>query len=301
MLRFKKISDYHRFANLQSPEHPLISLVDYTKIQYPTDVERIKWIQDYYVVGLKRNVAYKFFYGQQEYDFDEGLMTFVAPNQVMSLANNPNLKKKPLGWLLLIHPDFLWNTTLAKQIKHYEFFGYAINEALFLSEKEEEMMIGILKSIEREYQSHIDKFSQKIVVSQLELLFNYAERFYERQFITRKVNNHQILEKLEDALNIAFGKDFILDHGLPTVKRVADSVGLSPNYLTSVLKQLTGQSTKQYIHEKLIEKAKEQLSTTYLSVSEIAYGLGFERPASFTKLFKNKTEMSPLEFRKTFN
>ncbi len=300
-LHFKKISDYHRFANLPSPEHPLISLVDYTQIQYPDDIDGIRWIQDYYVVGLKRNVAYKFFYGQQEYDFDEGLMTFIAPNQVMSLANNPNLKKKPTGWLLLIHPDFLWNTSLAKHIKHFEFFGYAINEALFLSEKEEQMMIGILKNIEREYQSNIDKFSQKIVVSQLELLFSYVERFYERQFITRNVNNHQILERLEDALNRAFEQDFILDHGLPTVHWVADYLNLSPNYLTSVLKQVTGQSTQQHIHEKLIQKAKEQLSTTHLSVSEIAYSFGFERPASFTKLFKNKTEMSPLEFRKTFN
>lgn len=300
-LRFKKISDYHRFANLPSPEHPLISLVDYTQIQYPDDIDGVRWIQDYYVVGLKRNVAYKFFYGQQEYDFDEGLMTFIAPNQVMSLTNNPNLKKKPTGWLLLIHPDFLWNTALAKHIKHFEFFGYAINEALFLSEKEEQMMIGILKSIEREYQSNIDKFSQKIVVSQLELLFSYVERFYERQFITRNVNNHQILERLEDALNVAFEKDFILDHGLPTVQWVADYLSLSPNYLTSVLKQVTSQSTQQHIHEKLIQKAKEQLSTTHLSVSEIAYSFGFERPASFTKLFKNKTEMSPLEFRKTFN
>ncbi len=300
-LRFKKISDYHKFANLKSPEHPLISLVDYTQIQYPENIEGVRWIQDYYVIGLKRNVAYKFFYGQQEYDFDEGLMTFVGPNQVMSLGNNPNLKKKPTGWLLLIHPDFLWNTALAKHIKHYDFFGYAINEALFLSEKEEQLIINILKNIEKEYQSNLDKFSQKIIISQLELLFSYAERFYERQFITRKVNNHQILEKLEKALNEAFHQEQLMNIGLPSVQWVANSLNLSPNYLTSVLKQVTGQNTQQHIHEKLIENAKEQLSSTNLSVSEIAYSLGFERPASFTKLFKNKTEMSPLEFRKTFN
>ncbi|GGD24421.1 helix-turn-helix domain-containing protein [Hyunsoonleella pacifica] len=301
ILRFRKISDYHRFANLSQPEHPLISVVDYAQIQYPQDIDGITWIQDYYVIGLKRNVAYKFFYGQQEYDFDEGLMTFVAPNQVMSLANNPNLKKKPSGWLLLVHPDFFWNTALAKQIKHYAFFGYTINEALFLSEKEEHMIIDILKGIEREYTSNIDKFSQKIVVAQLELLFSYVERFYERQFITRNVSNHEILGKVEEALTIAFNEDSLIDNGLPTVQWMAEFLNLSPNYLTSVLKQVSGRSTQQHIHAKLIEKAKEQLSTTYLSVSEIAYGLGFERPASFTKLFKNKTEMSPLEFRKTFN
>ena len=203
--------------------------------------------------------------------------------------------------MLLVHPDFFWNTALAKQIKHYAFFGYTINEALFLSEKEEHMIIDILKGIEREYTSNIDKFSQKIVVAQLELLFSYVERFYERQFITRNVRNHEILGKVEEALAIAFNEDSLIDNGLPTVQWMAEFLNLSPNYLTSVLKQVSGRSTQQHIHAKLIEKAKEQLSTTYLSVSEIAYGLGFERPASFTKLFKNKTEMSPLEFRKTFN
>ena len=299
--RFTKISDYHRLANLPSPEHPLISLVDYSRVQYPEPIEGLKWVQDYYTIGLKRNVAHKLFYGQQEYDFDEGVMTFIAPNQVMNLASNPNIKlKKPTGWLLLVHPDFLWNSALAKQIKDYEFFGYTINEGLFLSEKEEQMMIDLLENIQREYQSHIDKFSQKIVVSQLELLLNYAERFYERQFITRKISNHHILSQLEHLLTSYF-KDRSIENGLPTVQWVADELHLSPNYLSSVLKTLTGQSTQQHIHNKLIEKAKEQLTTTPLSVSEIAYGLGFEQPASFTKLFKSKTEMSPIEFRKAFN
>lgn len=157
---FKKISDYHKLVGISAPEHPLISLVDYSKVKYPSNIDDLKWRQDYYTIGLKRNVAYKFFYGQQEYDFDQGLMTFVAPNQVMSLVNNPNIKNnKPSGWLLLVHPDFLWNSSLAKQIKHYNFFGYNINEALFLSEKEELMMVNLLNNIRHEYQSNIDKFS----------------------------------------------------------------------------------------------------------------------------------------------
>ena len=200
----------------------------------------------------------------------------------------------------MIHPDFLWNTPLAKQIKKYDFFGYTVNEALFLSEKEEQMMIDLLMQIKREYQANIDKFSQKIIISQLELLLNYAERFYERQFITRKILNHQILEKVETSLNSYF-TDSVTENGLPTVQWVAEQLSLSPNYLSSTLKALTGQSTQQHIHNKLIEKAKEQLSTTTLSVSEIAYDLGFERPASFTKLFKNKTSLSPLAFRNSFN
>jgi len=299
--RFKRISDYHKIANLPAPEHPLISLIDYSQVQYPEDISELKWTQDYYTIGLKRNIAYKFFYGQQEYDFDEGLMTFVAPDQVMSLESNPNIGHKPSGWLLLVHPDFLWNTGLTKQIKQYEFFGYTINEALFLSEKEEHMITDLLSNIKREYQSNLDKFSQKIIISQLELLLNYAERFYERQFITRKILNHRTLDELEALLNNYFKEDRLTERGLPSVQWIADQLRLSPNYLSSMLKSLTGMSTQQHIHQTVINKAKEQLSSTLLSVSEIAYNLGFERPASFNKLFKKKTEMSPLEFRKTFN
>jgi AraC-like DNA-binding protein len=299
---FKKVSDYHKLAHISPPEHPLISLVDYSKVKYQSDVDDLKWRQDYYTIGLKRNVAHKFFYGQQEYDFDQGLMTFIAPNQVMSLGSNPNIKNnKPSGCLLLVHPDFLWNSNLAKQIKNYAFFGYTINEALFLSKKEELMIMDLLNTIKREYESNIDKFSQKIVISQLELLLNYAERFYERQFITRNISNHLILNNLEKILSDYFKDKNATEKGLPTVLWVANSLNLSSNYLSSMLKLLTGQSTQQHIHNKLIEEAKDQLSTTLLSVSQIAYSLGFEHPASFTKFFKNKTEMSPLGFRKSFN
>ncbi len=299
--RLKKVGDYHKLAQLPAPEHPLISLIDYSKVRYPEHISDMTWTQDYYAIGLKRNIPYKFFYGQQEYDFDEGLMTFIAPNQVLSIADNPNVGHTPSGWLLLIHPDFMWNTTLAEKVQQYEFFGYTINEALFLSEKEETMMGELLQNIQREYQSNIDKFSQNIIISQIELLLNYAERFYERQFITRKIVNHKILDELETLLKSYFKVDSLMDKGLPTVQWVADNLNLSPNYLSSMLKSLTGMSTQQHIHQKLIEKAKLQLSATNLSISEIAYQLGFEQPASFTKLFKSKTEMSPLEFRKTFN
>jgi len=298
---FQKVAHYHEIANIPPPEHPLISLVDMSQVNYGSDLNALKWVQDYYTIGLKRNIAYKLFYGQKEYDFDEGIMTFVAPGQVMSLEQNPNITKKASGWLLLIHPDFLWNTALAKRIQSFEFFGYAVSEALFLSPKEEEMMLNLLSNFQQEYHSNIDKFSQNIIISQLELLLNYAERFYERQFITRKITNHQILSQLELVLEEAFQEKHIEAMGLPTVEWVASKLNLTANYLSSMLKSLTGQSTQNHIHNKLIEKAKQQLSGTHLSISEIAYGLGFERPASFTKLFKNKTEMSPLEFRKTFN
>lgn len=304
-VRHSKIRDYHHFANLPAPSHPLISLVDYSQVQYPKDIKGLKLIQEYYSIGLKRNVPYKLFYGQQEYDFDGGLMTFISPNQVMSIGSNPNIssdpKLKPSGRILLIHPDFLWNTALARTIGSYNFFGYAISEALFLSEKEEQVMVEILENIEREYLQNIDKFSQKIIVSQIEVLLNYAERFYERQFITRNKSNHYILTQLETLLGRSFHQNNLMEQGLPTVEQIAGELNLSANYLSSLLKSLTGMSTQQHIHNKLIEKAKELLSTTEFSISEIAYNLGFERPASFTKLFKNKTAMSPLAFRRSFN
>ncbi|PNW28728.1 helix-turn-helix domain-containing protein [Formosa algae] len=299
--QFKSISEFHSYCNLPKPEHPLISLVDYSKVNYDTDSNKIKWMQDFYSIGLKRQVSEKFNYGQQTYDFDEGVFSFVAPKQLLTITINQNIKVKPSGWLLLIHPDYLWNTSLAKSIKHYDFFGYAVNEALFLSEKEEHIIVDILKHIEREYQSNIDKFSQNIITSQLELLLNYAERYYERQFITRKISNHQILIKLEHILDSHFNNSDTRINRMPTVTQIANDLNLSPNYLSRVLKIVSGQSTQQHIQNKVIEKAKEKLSTTELSVSEIAYALGFDYPASFSKLFKNKTNVSPIAFRQSFN
>lgn len=295
--RIKSITDAHRLAAFERPRHPLISIIDVSQIQNQSDVHAV--IFDFYVVSLKRGCN-NLLYGQQKYDFDEGLMAFMSPGQILRGEEGgvpPNLQ----GWMMFIHPDFLWNTSLAKKIKQYEYFGYATNEALFLSEKEESMMNTIIENIRQEYNANIDKFSQDVIIAQLELLFTYAQRFYERQFITRKITNHKILERLEDILNDYFSNEDLLSKGLPTVQYVADTLNLSSKYLGSLLKQLTGQTTQQHIHEKLIEKAKEKLSTTELSVSEIAYQLGFEHSQSFSKLFKTKTNQSPLEFRASFS
>lgn len=297
----KSISDYHRLAGLPKPEHPLVSLVDYSKVNYQTTAEEITMVSSHYSIAMKRGLSGKFRYGQQQYDFDEGLMSFVAPGQVISVKVHKDPAPRPTGWILLVHPDFLWRTALAKNIKQYEFFGYHIHEALFLSEKEEKSIMGIMKSIQEEYHSSIDKFSQNIIVAQIEVLLNYAERFYQRQFITRKITNHAILGRLETILDDHFKKDNLIDRGLPSVQQVADQLNVSPNYLSSLLKSLTGQNTQQHIHEKLIEKAKERLSTTQLSVSEIAYELGFEHAQSFSRLFKSKTKVTPLTFRESFN
>ncbi len=299
--RFNSIAEFHKMSGLPKPEHPLVSLVDYGMVDYRTDETEISWMQDFYSVGLKRNIQGKFRYGQQQYDFDEGLMTFVAPKQVVSITLDKTQTVKPSGFLLFVHPDFLWNTNLAKTIGKYEFFGYNVSEALFMSEKEEAVITDILKNIQREYHSAIDKFTQTIIIAQIEQLLGYCERFYQRQFITRAKTNHQILDKVETILENYFNDGNLIDKGTPTAQYLADRLHLSPNYLGSLLKSLTGNSTQTHIHEKLIEKAKEKLSTTRLTVSEIAYELGFEHSQSFSKLFKSKTKLSPLEFRASFN
>jgi AraC family transcriptional activator of pobA len=294
---FNTIGELHKMWALPKPEHPLVSLVDYGLVEYQTDEKEISWVQNFYSIGLKRFMPHgKFRYGQQQYDFDEGLLSFIAPRQLMQLGLD-NANAKPTGWLLLIHPDFLWKTSLAKGIKQYDFFGYAVNEALFLSEKEELIITDIMHNIQREYRANIDKFSQNIIIAHIELLLNYCERFYQRQFITRKKSSHQILERLENILDDYFSNGNLIERGLPTAQYIAASLNISPNYLGSLLKTLTGQTTQQHIHNKLIEKSKERLSTTTLSVSEIAYELGFEHPQSFSKLFKTKTNISPGEFR----
>ena len=300
-LKINSISEFHKISGFAKPEHPLVSLVDYGKVNYQTVEDEISWVQNFYSVGLKRNINGKFKYGQQQYDFDEGIMSFVSPGQLVNLKIDRSETTKPTGMLLLIHPDFLWNTSLAKKIKQYDFFGYAINEALFMSEKEEKTIEGVMQDIEREYHSNIDKHTQGIIVSQIELLFNYCERSYQRQFITRKVTNHQVLDKLESILDSYFNSDELANKGLPTVQEIASQLNLSSNYLSNLLQSLTNQSTQQHIHDKFIAKAKEILSTTQLSVSEVAYQMGFEYPQSFSKLFKSKTNLSPLEFRTSFN
>ena len=299
--RFKSITEFHEFRGLPKPGHPLVSVVNLETIQHLAENEPSGLVLDFYSISVKRCLSTKIKYGQQQYDFDEGVMFFIAPGQVFSIEVDNNSTSKRSGWILLVHPDFLWNSHLAKTIKQYEYFDYSVNEALFLSDKEEDTIINIIQNIQKEYHSNIDKFSQDIIIAQLELLLNYADRFYNRQFITRKITNHTILDRLEDMLNEYFDSDDLIKKGLPTVQHIAESLNVSPNYLSGLLKTLTGQSTQQHIHEKLIEKAKEQLSTTNLSVSEIAYELGFEHPQSFSKLFKTKTNFSPLEFRQSFN
>jgi AraC-like DNA-binding protein len=301
MKHLKTISEFHQFRELPKPLHPLISVIDVEAVKHLHRDEPMNLVLDFYGIAIKRARNLRVKYGQQPLDFNDGIMSFMAPHQVISLALEKNDEIKQSGWVIYIHPDLLWNTPLAKTIHRYDFWSYSVNEALFLSEKEENIINNIIKNIQQEYHSNIDRFSKQIIISQIEGLLNYAERFYHRQFITREKANHQILERLEKLLTDYFNNEDLVSNGLPTVQYVARSLNLSPGYLGGLLRVLTGQNTQQHIHEKLIEKAKEKLSTTDLSISEIAYDLGFEHLQSFSKLFKAKTNVSPLAFRQSFN
>lgn len=295
---FNSISELHRALGLPKPLHPLVSLVDYAHIKSNTDEISKGMILNFYKVSYKRNFHGKIKYGQHYYDFDEGGLSFISPNQIISANEN---EADYGGFTLLFHSDFIRNYPLGKHIRNYGFFSYSASEALYLSEKEKEIVVGIYKNIEHELSLSIDNFSQDIILSQIEQLLNYSNRFYNRQFITRKAAHSDLLTELDKILTDYFDTNEGLLKGLPTVLDISEKLNVSQRYLSDMLRQLTGQTTQQHIHNRLIDKAKEILSTTELSVGEIAYQLGFEHPQSFNKLFRNKTNQSPVEFRQSFN
>jgi len=285
---------------LAKPEHPLVSLSRFEDIQPNPALVAQAVIHNFYSIALKKTFHAKLKYGQQEVDFDEGVLLFMAPRQVFAIEGPQEPAQRHQGWLLLVHPDLLWHTALAKKIRHYEFFDYKANEALHVSGSEEKILVDILQRIEGEYKARVDAFSQDVIIAQLELLLTYAQRFYQRQFITRKASSHGIVDRMEEVLNAYFKDENRQLKGMPTVTDLADALGISPNYLSRLLKTLTGQSTKQFIMAKVVDLAKEKLSTTDLTMAEIAYELGFDHPQSFNKLFKARTNRTPLEFRQSF-
>ncbi|MEJ1238033.1 helix-turn-helix domain-containing protein [Chryseolinea sp. T2] len=298
-LKFESISDAHEVFGLPKPKHPLITVINGAHNQVDMHGFRQNHVLSFYKISYKPKLSGKLKYGQSYYDFDGGGLLFAAPGQI--IGSNDNDGSVCSAYTLLIHPDFLLGSPLSKEIRKYGFFSYSANETLHLSDDERDTVISIFRMIETELNSRIDEFSQHVVIAQLELLLNYSNRFYKRQFITRKAVNNELLGKLELLLDDYFSNEAAVDGGLPTVGYLADQLNLTPGYLSDMLRSLTGQSAQQHIHDKLIEKAKEKLSTTSLSVSEVAYGLGFEHAQSFSKLFKTKTNLSPLEFRRSFN
>lgn len=296
--KFESLSDAYRAFGLPKPKHPLISIINGAHDVIDQNSLSQSHVLSFYKISYKPKLSGKLKYGQSYYDFDEGGLLFASPGQLIGSDNNETVCSE---YTLLIHPDFFLGYPLAKAIKQYGFFSYSANETLHLSEDEKATVLSIFGMIETELNSRIDDFSQNVVISQIELLLNYANRFYKRQFITRKAVSNELLEKLEEVLDSYFTGERSLSNGIPTVQYLSEKLNISASYLSDMLRSMTGENAQHHIHHKLIEKAKEKLSTTSLSVSEIAYGLGFEHPQSFSKLFKTKTNLSPLEFRRSFN
>lgn len=294
---FNSISELHKRLGLPKPSHPLVSLVDNTKIAIEKHDLPQSFLFNFYKISYKKTLNGRIKYGQHYYDFDEGGLVFTAPNQVIAVDDDTEY----FGYTLLVHPDFLRGYPLGRNIKNYGFFSYDANEALHLSDKEKSIIMGVFKNIEDELQNNIDDFSQDVIISQIELILNYSNRFYKRQFITRKAVNNDLLAKMEHVLHDYFNNNEALAKGLPTVQYLAGQLHVSPHYLSDMLRSFTGQNAQQHIHDQVIEKAKEILSTSGASVAEVAYQLGFEHPQSFNKLFKRKTNVSPLQYRQSFN
>ena len=297
--RFTSLSEAHRALGVPPPLHPLISLVHGAHAPAASAGVHQPHVLSFYKISYRPKLSSKLPYGQGYYDFEEGGLLFAAPNQVIGGAEEP-LGQACAHITLLIHPDFLAGYPLVKKMGHYGFFTYAANEALHVSEPEKDLLLALFHTMEAELASRLDEFSQEVVIAQLELLFTYANRFYKRQFLTRKAVHSDLLLRLEATLADCFSSEDLHGRGIPTVHYLAECLHVSPSYLSDMLRTLTGQSAQQHIHNKLIEQAKQQLATTALSVSEVAYALGFEHSQSFSRFFKTKTALSPLAFRQSF-
>lgn len=301
--KITSISALMRLLGQPEPLHPLVALIDYDSTTVDLSHAGDKFSLDFYKISFKTTFHGQVRYGQDHYDFDEGGLAFLSPSQVVTMSPERSGYE---GYSLFFHPDLIRSYPLANTISHYGFFSYSVSEALFLSRKEKAVIATLFATIAAELENNIDHFSQDILVSQLELLLNYSNRFYARQFITRKTVNNELIAKLDGYLDQRFGGgggesregDAV---GLPTVQELAAHLHVSPRYLSDLLRSSIGQNAQEYIHLRLIEKAKTILTNSNETVAEIAYRLGFEHPQSFSKLFRKKTDLSPVEFRRSFN
>lgn len=292
-IELESISDMHRMVQYTPPRHPLVSVIDHCDFYAKRPRVDAFYRFGFYTISCKKSEG-TLKYGKGHYDFNEGSLLFTAPGQV--IAPGPDLKVDE-GWALFIHPDLIHGTDLGKKIHQYSFFNYEINEALHISEEEKLIIRDCVAKIEKEYAQNIDKHSQGLIVSNIELLLNYCNRFYDRQFYTRAKVNSDVVQQFEKLLKDYFAKSTLIEIGLPNVGYFASRLNLSPNYLSDLLGKFTGKTTQEHIHLELIDKAKTMLWGTNQSISEIAYGLGFEHPSHFTKIFKTKTGKSPSEYR----
>ena len=294
IVRVESIRQLHEIAGFDKPRHPLLTIIDYSGVSTILPVPKIKFACDFYSVNYKTNCSFS--YGRKNFDHGEGTLLCTAPGQVITYERK-EVKDNTEGWGLYFHADLIRNTSLGEKINEYTFFLYDENEALHLADHEKETLLSVLKQIEKEYNTNIDRFSQDLIVSSIEVLLNYCKRFYGRQFITRKNQNTDTIVKFEKFLSEYINSGKLKEKGIPSVKYCAENMNLSANYFSDLLKSETGKNCQEHIHFHILEKAKNMLLNPSLSVNEIADELGFEYPQYFSKLFKNKVGMAPGEYR----
>jgi len=292
--RVRTISELHEIAGFEKPKHPLVTIIDYSKVKVNDTPESGSFICSFYSVNFKKHCS--FIYGRQAFDHQEGTLHCTAPEQVITFDRKKEANSSE-GWGLYFHPELIRNTALGKKINEYSFFSYSENEALHLSEQEKQTLLSILKQMENEYNTNIDHYSHDLIISNIELLLNYCRRFYGRQFITRTNQNKDVIVRFESFMTDYFNSPKLKNKGIPSVKYCAEAMNLSPNYFSDLLKSETGKNTQEHIHYHLLEKAKTILVSSDKSINEIAYELGFEYPQSFSKFFKKKVGVTPTIFR----
>lgn len=299
IIHAKSISEFRDRYALGKPSHPLITIIDTSQWEIGKEWVGVKCTSDLYMIAIKDKDC-GMDYGRQSYDFQDGVMTFLAPNQVVAMTKEQKIGDIN-GWAIFFHPDLIRNMPLGDKIDDYKFFSYDVHEALHLSEAEEQTVIECIHLIRKELEERIDNHSQTVISSTLELILNFANRFYERQFNTRSAHNSDVYSKFEKSLKAYYADGKLLTDGIPSVEYFAEQTNLSPNYLSDLLKKQTGKSAKDHINSFVVDKAKTLLLKNNNSVSEIAYSLGFNYPHYFSRLFKSKTGMTPQDFRHQVN
>lgn len=301
IFRIQSVTQFFEAIGKGKPNHPLIGILDVTELELSEEqmimYKDVRMTSDLYTIILKDGSC-GMQYGRNKYDFEEGVLQFMAPNQIVS-SNNSHTPST-YGFFLVFHPDLIRNFDLGKKIKRYSFFNYGVHEALHLSKREEDTLQEIVRNIEEELLMNIDKHSQEVLVTNIQLLLNYSDRFYERQFITRKNSSSDIVSQVEELIQNFYENKLQLESGTPSPDYFAEKVNYSTPYLSDLLKKETGRSTKDHIDDHIIELAKTELANTNKTVNEIAYDLGFNYPHYFSRLFKKKTGESPNIYRSKF-
>ena len=296
LIHLQTIHDLHQLFNLGNGYHPLVTVLDFSKVTEQVG-QNSKITTDFYSIMFKNYCKNHIKYGRKAIDFQDGNLICIAPNQTIEIDNEIEEREDKMGWGLFFHTDLIRSTSLNEKIKDFGFFHYEVSEALHLSDKEKNIFFELIQKIQNELQENIDIHSQQIIVSTVELLLSYCQRFYGRQLITRSQTNKSIISQIENILTQYFADNKINEQGLLTVKYLADKVHLSPSYLSDLLKKETGKNAQEHIHFYLIEEAKNLLLNSENNINEIAHNLGFEYPQYFNKLFKKKTGKTPLEYR----